>query len=360
MKILIVSGAPRRDGYTEELARLFAEGATAAGAAAETVRLAERDVRPCRGCFACWTRADGRCAQRDDMDELLPRTLASDALVLATPVYFYSFSALLKAFIERLLPASLPFIDTSSPAGLERNTPRDPSLGPKRAVLIAAGAHRDPLLLDGLVGTFETICHGISAERAGVLLRPESFLLDFDAGKAAGGQSVRDAFGAAGRELATAGRVSVRTEEEASTPLTRDLALFASHARTYWEIARGRSGAFDRDAIRDAAAADPRILVPELAARLDPEAAGDLEAVIQLDVTDDPEGGFHLCIVRGACTAHRGRHDRPDTTLTLDTEALVKLLHQKIDARAAVALGQIRIAGDRSLFPRMGRLFSRP
>jgi len=358
MKILIASGAPRRDGYTEELARLFAEGATAAGGAVEIVRLAERDVRPCRGCFACWTRLDGRCAQSDDMDELLPRCLASDALVLATPVYFYSLSALLKAFIERLLPMSLPFIDTSSPTGMERNTSRDPSKGPKRAVLIAVGAHRDPLLLDGLVGTFETICHGISAERAGVLLRPESFLLDFDAGKPIEGPKVRDAFATAGRELVTTGRVSARTEEDASTPLTRDLSLFASHARAYWEIARGRSGAFDRSAIRDAAAADLGILVPELAASLDPEAAGDLEAVIQLDVSDDPGGGFHLCIACGECTAHRGRHDRPDTTLTLDTEALVKLLHQKIDARAAVALGQIRVEGDRSLFSRMGRLFS--
>ncbi|MCK9463847.1 MAG: NAD(P)H-dependent oxidoreductase [Proteobacteria bacterium] len=357
MRILIASGAPRRDGYTEELARLFAEGAGAAGGETELVRLAERDVRPCRGCFACWTRSDGRCAQRDDMDELLPRVLASDALVIATPVYFYSFSALLKAFVERLLPITLPFIDASSPAGMERNTRRDPSLGPRRAVLIAAGAHRDPLLLDGLVGTFETICHGISAERAGVLLRPESFLLDFDEGKPVEGRKVREAFTAAGRELVTAGRVSASAEEDASTPFTRDLALFQSHARAYWEIARGRPGAFERSAIRDAAAADLRILVPELAARLDPGTAGDLAAVIQLDVTDDPGGGYHLVIERGGCAPRRGRHERPDVTVSLDTEAAVKLFRQKIDARAAIALGQIRVAGDRSLFTRMARLF---
>ena len=359
MRILVISGAPRRDGYTEELARLFAEGVSGAGGEVEFVWLAERDVRPCRGCFACWTRLDGRCAQRDDMDELIPRTLASDALVLATPVYYYSFSALLKAFLERLRPTSLPFVDTSSPSGMERNTRRFPDRGPKRAVLIAAGAHRDPRLMEGLVRTFETICHGISAERAGALLRPESFVMDFDAGKPVAGRKVRAAFTAAGRELVTEGRVSARTEEDASTPFTRDLALFEGHARTYWELARGREGAFDRASLRDATAADLRILVPELAASLDPSAAGDLEAVIQLDVTDDPDGGYHLLIARGRCAAHKGRHERPDTTLSLDAGELVKLLHQKIDARAAVALGRIVVDGDRSLFVRMGRLFPR-
>jgi len=172
-----------------------------------------------------------------------------------------------------------------------------------------------------------------------VLRRPESFVLDFDAGKPVAGRKVRAAFTAAGRELVTAGRVSAQTEEDASTPFTRDLALFEGHARTYWELARGRGSAFDRASLRDAAAADPRILVPEL------------------DVTDDPGGGFHLRIARGRCAAHRGRHERPDTTLSLDTEELVKLLHQKIDARDAVALGRIAVAGDRSLFARMGRLF---
>ena len=359
MRILIASGAPRRDGHTEELARLFAEGASAAGGDVEPVRLAERDVRPCRGCFTCWIRADGRCAQRDDMDELVPRYLAADALVLATPVYFYTFSALLKAFVERLLPTSLPFIDTSSPAGMERNARRDPDRGPKAAVLIAPGAHRDPRLVRGLVATFETICHGIAAEPAGALLRPESFVLDFEAGKPIAIRKVRAAFAAAGRELVTEGRVSTRTEADAAAPLTRSLELFRSHAGIYWELARGRGGAFDRKALKDEAAADLRILVPELAASLDSEAAGGLEAVILLDVEGDPEGGFELCIERGACTARRGRGDRRDAALALDADALVALIRGTLDLRAAIAGGRIRASGDRSLLARLGRLFPR-
>jgi multimeric flavodoxin WrbA len=360
MKIFVVNGAPRRGGYTDELTGLFTEGASAAGAEVDVARLSEHDVRPCLGCFACWIRGEGRCAQRDDMDTLLPRYLDADALVLATPIYFYSFSALLKAFVERLFPTLSPVIDVSGGTPMERNSPRFPGRGPKRAVLIAAGAHKSRLLNDGLVATFETICHGLSLERAGVLLRPESFVLDFAEGKPRACGRVRAAFAAAGRELVEAGRVSPGTEQDATLPLTRDLAMFQGHAHAYWEIAVSRCArGFDREAVRDAAAADLRILVPELAAGLDPLAAGKLKAIIQLDVTDDPAGGYHLVIDGGTCAAHKGRCEAPTTALSLDAEALVGLLRGRLDARSALSEGRIRVAGDRSLFARFGRLFSR-
>jgi hypothetical protein len=213
--------------------------------------------------------------------------------------------------------------------------------------------------MEGLVRTFEIVCHGLSAERAGVLLRPESFVLDFDAGKPIAIRKVRAAFATAGRELVSRGRISPETEREASAPLTRDLALFEGHARVYWDLARGRSGAFDRAALGEEAASDLRILVPELAASLDPSAAGDLDAAIQLDVAGDPRGGFHLRIARGRCAAQRGRHDRPDATIALDAATLVALIRGTIDPRAEIARGGIRVSGDRSLFARFARLFPR-
>jgi len=360
VKIFIANGAPRRDGFTEELVCLFAEGAEAAGAEVDIARLASLDVRPCRGCFACWVREDGSCAQRDDMDELLPRYLEADALVLATPVYYYSFSALLKAFIERLFPMSLPFIDVARETGLERNTPRFEGRGPSRAVLIAAGAHRDPRLTEGLVKTFETICHGMSVSPAGVLLRPESFLLDFGGAKQAQVGKVRTAFANAGRELVSSGRVCPETEKDASSLFTRDLELFRSHARAYWEIARAAGArAFDRASTRETAASDLRILIPELAASYDAGVVSGLVAVIQFDIAGDPEGGFHLVIDQGRCASARGRNGAASTTISLDAETLVALLHGRLDARAALAAGKIRVVGDRSLFVRFGRLFRR-
>lgn len=360
MRILLVDGAPRRGGYTGELAGLFAEGAGAAGAEVDLARLADLDVGPCRGCYACWIRADGRCSRRDGMEALLDRFLAADALVLATPVYFYSFSALLKAFVERLFPALSPAIDVPEGSGLERNSRRFGERGPSRAVLIAAGAHRSRRLFDGLLATFDAICHGLSVDRAGALLRPESFVLDFDAGKPVACARVRAAFLAAGRELAVEGRVSPETEREAALELTGDLDLFRGHARAYWEIASSRCArGFDRAAVREAASTDLRILLPELAAAFDPAAAGGLAAVFQLDVTDDPGGGQHLVVRDGACALARGRHEAPTLSLSLDAATLAELILDRVDARAAVAEGRIRVAGDRSLLARFGRLFPR-
>ncbi|OFX11372.1 MAG: hypothetical protein A2516_08130 [Alphaproteobacteria bacterium RIFOXYD12_FULL_60_8] len=156
-----------------------------------------------------------------------------------------------------------------------------------------------------------------------------------------------------------AGSVDPGTEAAAAAPFTRDVELFEGHTKVYWELARGRGGAFDRKAVRDAAACDLRILVPELAARFSPEAAPDLDAEIQFDVAGDPEGGFFVRIAGGECAAQRGRCQRPTTTVSLDLDAFVSLIRGTLDVRAEVVRKRIRVAGDRSLFARLDRLFPR-
>ena len=51
-----------------------------------------------QGCYAC---QEGACPQKDDAQEILEKMLAADVLVLATPVYFYTMCAQLKALIDR-------------------------------------------------------------------------------------------------------------------------------------------------------------------------------------------------------------------------------------------------------------------
>jgi len=350
-------------GYTRELLDLFARGATAAGGIAEVIHLAQRDVRPCTGCFQCWNPSrDGRCAQRDDMAALIEVFQESEAVVFATPVYYYSFSAILKAFLERLLATSLPAIDTTGPLGLERNTLREEGRGPQLAALIAVGAHRSPEIMDGLVRSFRLICDGIYARPAGMLLRPESFFLDFDAGKPITGRRVRLAFESAGRELVLDRAFSRKTERDAALPFTRDLESFARHSGTYWTIAREiGAGGSDRDRMRAAASTDLRILIHELAACLDPVAAGDLEATIHLHLDDRADRSWSLLVSKGRCAASPGPPDRaPDLTLSMAEKTLVEVILQRLDVRSALADGIIVAAGSRRLLSRFGRLFPPP
>ena len=97
--ILIISASGRKGGNSDLLCDQFAKGAAEAGHAVEKVRLAEKNVGFCTGCYAC--QKLGKCVQKDDANELVEKMLSADAIVLATPVYFYSMNAQLKALIDR-------------------------------------------------------------------------------------------------------------------------------------------------------------------------------------------------------------------------------------------------------------------
>lgn len=98
-KVLILSGSPRRGGNSDALCDQFAKGAAEAGHSVEKLRTAEMNIGYCRACYAC--RNTGKCVIHDDMAEVLQKMIDADVLVLASPVYFYSIDAQLKAVIDR-------------------------------------------------------------------------------------------------------------------------------------------------------------------------------------------------------------------------------------------------------------------
>lgn len=97
--ILIVLGGGRPAGNTAQLASAFAKGATEAGHNVETVSLMQMEVKGCIGCNVC--RYGKPCAIKDDFHRLVPKIREADLLVLASPLYFWTISSRLKAFIER-------------------------------------------------------------------------------------------------------------------------------------------------------------------------------------------------------------------------------------------------------------------
>ena len=98
-KVLIISASPRKGGNSDLLCDEFARGATEAGHEVEKIRLAEKKIGYCVGCYAC--RTFQKCFQQDDANGILEKMLDADVIVLATPVYFYSMAAQLKTLIDR-------------------------------------------------------------------------------------------------------------------------------------------------------------------------------------------------------------------------------------------------------------------
>ncbi len=99
-KVLILSGSPRKGGNSDILCDEFMKGAEEAGNAVEKIRVSAKKIAPCLGCYYCSSHG-GECVHKDDMAEVLQKMIEADVLVLASPVYFYSIAAQLKALIDR-------------------------------------------------------------------------------------------------------------------------------------------------------------------------------------------------------------------------------------------------------------------
>lgn len=98
-KILVVQGGGRPNGNTSQLVMSFARGAEDAGHEVEVVSLLKNEVKGCLGCNAC--RYGKPCIQKDSFNSIVPKIENADLIVLASPLYFWTISSRLKAFIER-------------------------------------------------------------------------------------------------------------------------------------------------------------------------------------------------------------------------------------------------------------------
>jgi len=97
--VLVFKGSPREKGNSSILAEKAAEGAIVAGAEVESYALHHMDIRPCDACDTC--QETGVCVLKDDMQLLYPRLLKADAIVIASPIYWFTMNAQTKLFIDR-------------------------------------------------------------------------------------------------------------------------------------------------------------------------------------------------------------------------------------------------------------------
>ncbi|HET6487158.1 MAG TPA: flavodoxin family protein [Spirochaetia bacterium] len=140
MRVAAFLGSPRPGGNTDTLADAILDGAREAGLETDRHVLRSLRVHPCTGCELCWTK--GRpCIFQDDGTALYDSVASSDVLLFATPVYWYGATAILKAFIDRLVVFNRP--------------QGRPLVQGKRAVLVSAWEEKGMEAVEPLVRQFE-------------------------------------------------------------------------------------------------------------------------------------------------------------------------------------------------------------
>lgn len=118
IKILGISASPRRGGNSEVLLDAALSGAKSAGAGIEKIILNELCLKPCQECDAC--RRGDECVIKDDMRLVYKKVSSSDALIVASPIYFGSLSAQAKIMIDRFQPYWVRKYALKKPASRKR------------------------------------------------------------------------------------------------------------------------------------------------------------------------------------------------------------------------------------------------
>ena len=101
MKIVVITGSPRKKGNSFAMAEAFIEEAKRCG---HTVRRFDAAMMKIGGCHACQTcfKTGKACSFDDDFNTIAPEILEADAVVFTTPVYWYSIPAQIKGVIDRI------------------------------------------------------------------------------------------------------------------------------------------------------------------------------------------------------------------------------------------------------------------
>jgi multimeric flavodoxin WrbA len=99
MKVLGILGSPRLEGNSDILLEQALAGAKDTGADVEKIALCQKKISGCLNCEKC--NETGVCVINDDMPEIHKKILEADAIIHSGPVYFWSMTAQMKAYLDR-------------------------------------------------------------------------------------------------------------------------------------------------------------------------------------------------------------------------------------------------------------------
>jgi len=182
VKVLGIMGSPRLKSNTDLLLDEALKGAQSEGAEIEKIIVDKLKIAPCKEYLGCFK--DGNCVIRDDMDSIYGKLLEADGIIVASPMFFYSVPAQLKALIDRC-----------QALWARRHILHSFPEKTRKGVFIAVGATKGKRLFDGSILTIKYFFEAMGVEYAGELLvrgvdergeikgRLEALVEAFDLGK---------------------------------------------------------------------------------------------------------------------------------------------------------------------------------
>ena len=151
MKVLGIMGSPRLKGNTDILLDEALKGAESGGAIVEKLVVDKLKMSPCKELYHCLK--DGTCPIKDDMLGIYPKILAADAIIVASPIVFYTVS-----------PQILGLMSRCQAFWARKYVLKNLDIPVKRGAFIGVGATKGAKLYDGPKLTIKYFFQAINAE----------------------------------------------------------------------------------------------------------------------------------------------------------------------------------------------------
>ncbi len=349
MRVLALNSSPRTGGQskTELMLTHLVKGMREAGAEVEVIDLRRKKINFCKGCYTCWTKTPGVCVHKDDMAlELYPKWLASDIAVYASPLYYYTVNAQMKAFMERTLPILVPYLRRSQ----DRTHHPLRSKFPDTVMLSVAG-FPDDSVFDALSFWAKKV-FGSGGGLLAEIYRPAAESMAYSGKR----DTILEAVEQAGKEIATNRCVSPETISRVTQPIA-DPETIAIMANMAWD-AMLDNNMTPAQMEKRGLSYRPKTMEELLAMMtfaFNPRKAAGKQGVIQFNFTGDKPGACFLTIGQDGCTRHTGRAEKPACTVEGPFDVWADIVSDKADAGQMVMEGKTKIEGDAGLMMSFGQ-----
>jgi multimeric flavodoxin WrbA len=108
MNVLVINSSYRKNGNTTRIIEMVAAHMKTIASKKrvnlnfENVHIGHLDIGFCRGCRVCFDQGETKCPMKDDLLSIYEKMLASDGLILASPVYVNDVNGIMKNWIDRM------------------------------------------------------------------------------------------------------------------------------------------------------------------------------------------------------------------------------------------------------------------
>lgn len=297
-------------------------------------------IEHCRGCFACWTKTPGKCVIKDDMAEILEQYIKADLIVWSFPLYYFGMPSKIKAFLDRMLPTNLPYMDMN-----QDGTSRHPlryDLSHQRYILVSTcGFYATKNNYDSLFRQFEIMF----GDKLTKIICPEGELFSVIQLKERITEYLSYAK-QAGEEFAEYGSFLVDTQNKLSE-LLYPPNVFIEMANASWEISKSSANHNLQDKSYN--------FMRQMAALYNSQ--GYIKDIVIEMYFIDLDKSYQLCLSKEKCIIKTDDFIPYTTRIETTFELWLQISEGKTNGAEAMMKKQYKVLGDFNIMLKMNDYF---